>query len=135
MNAKQLLSMCESPFFVVPNPYARLANWSCHCLLNAHSASQSIINVTWKYSVESCPFVDRSSLPVDLKNRFAEMLLCRLASTICFSPLTQDIAANSYMSSARAFTHPVRPGFSIGSQYFDELNDYQLAERFLREID
>jgi hypothetical protein len=63
------------------------------------------------------------------------MLLCRLASTICFSSITQDIAAHSYMPSARTLTHPVRPGFSIGSQYFDELNDYQLAERFLREID
>jgi hypothetical protein len=63
------------------------------------------------------------------------MLLCRLASTIRFSPLTQDIAANSYMSSARAFTHPVRPCFSIGPQYFNQPNDDQLAKRFLREID
>jgi hypothetical protein len=127
--------MFESPFFVVPNPHAGFANWSCYRLLNAHSASQSIINVTWQYSVESCPFVDRSPLPVDLKNRFAKMLLCRLASTIRFSPLTQDITANSYMPSARALTHPVRPCFSIGSQYFNQPNDDQLAKRFLREID
>jgi hypothetical protein len=63
------------------------------------------------------------------------MLLCRLASTICFSPITQDITANSHMLSARTFTHPVRSAFSIGSKYFDEPNDNQFAERFLREID
>jgi hypothetical protein len=127
--------MFEAPFLFVSNPYARFPDWSCHCLLNAHSASQPIINVARLYSVESCPLLDRSLLPVDLKNRFAKMLLCRLASTICFSAITQDIAANSYMPSAQTFTHPVRPSFSIGSQYFDEPNDDQLAECFLREID
>ena len=129
------LSMFESPFLVVPNPYAGLSDWSCHCLLNAQSASQPIINVTWQYSVESCPLLNGSLLAVNLKNRFAKVLLCRLASAICFSAIPQDITANSYMSSARALTHPVRPCFSIGPQYFKQPNNDQLAERFLREID
>jgi len=135
MNAKQLLSICESPLLVVPNPYTRLTNWSRHCLFSTQSASKSIINVTWQYPVESCPLLNGSLLAVDLKNRFAKVLPCRLASAICFSAIPQDITANSYMSSARALTHPVRPCFSIGPQYFNQPNDDQLAKRFLRKID
>jgi len=134
-NAKQLLSICEPPFLVLPDPYALPSDRNCYSLFNAQSASKPIVNVAWEDSVESRPLLDRSRFPVDLKSRFAEVLFCRPATAICFPPIAKDIAANSYMLSAQTLALPVCSAFAIGSEYFNQPNDDQLAERFLRKID